>query len=331
MENFVENFSDARAWDGFIARHAGPDGGLLQSWAWGEVQKNFGRRVWRMAELDGKTPVFGWQVIEHRLPLAQRYWYVPRPTKFPISNFKIQNFFNPVVLLAKKENVIFLRVDGGESSVLERFGFTKVTGSVQPLEELIMDVSKKPEELLAAMKQKTRYNIRLAEKHGVQILEEPLNAGGLAVFLPLVLATAARQKIRLHPATYYRAMFDAFSRAGNGRLLVARYQGEPVAAALLVAGNGVLTYLHGGSADAHGEVMAPHLLHWHGIQLAQRMSCRAYNFGGVSETNAAWTGLTRFKQGFCPVTKFTPYVGLCDRPVRKIGYRMYRIGRSVRT
>lgn len=350
MEDFIVNYSDPQVWDQYIASHAGPDGGLLQSWAWGEVQRKFGRRVRRLAARGGGKLVSGWQMIEHRLPFSQRYWYVPRPVEeqgaitanggIPPSYIQQKSgggrskeqglFIGGVITQARKERAIFLRVDGGQNSQLQNFGFRKVAGSVQPPEELLMDVTRKSEVLFSAMKPKTRYNIRLAEKHGVQVSEALFDENGFSIFFALIQATAFRQKIRAHPEPYYRAMFEEFRNAGNGRLLVARFRGQPLAVALVVAFNRVLTYLHGGSSDDHGEVMAPHLLHWHGIQLAQELGCRVYNFGGVSTTDAAWAGLTRFKQGFAPDTRFVQYGGAWERPVRLGWYRMYRIAGKLR-
>lgn len=330
MPDFIADFSDSKAWDDYIARHAGPDGGLLQSWAWGEVQRKFGRRVRRPALLDGARIVMAWQMISHRLPLGWSYWYVPRPAAltYQVSNIKYQDFFRHVISLARTQKAVFIRVDGGESLSRDQFGFRSVPGSVQPQEELIMDVRRSETELLAAMKPKTRYNIRLAEKHGVRVVSLAPDETGFNKFWPLVCSTARRQKIRTHAESYYRAMFTTFGQTGTGNLLVAEMSGRPLAAALVVSFNGVITYLHGGSSDESSELMAPYALHWQVIRFAREQGFRAYNFGGVSSTKPSWTGISRFKQGFAPATPFTAYGGLREQPVKTWLYGMYRVARK---
>jgi len=330
MSDFIANFSDPRLWDSFVAKNAGSDGGLLQSFAWGEVQRRYGRRVWRVAATDGGNVAAGWQVVEQLLPLGQRYWYAPRPIEnfeFRISNFEF--FISRLSALAKKERVTFLRVDAWENSKLADFGFKKISGSGNPLEELHVDVMPDADAILSAMKQKTRYNIRLAQKHGVTVSELPLDDRGFAIFSPLVREMATRQKIRIHPEAYYRAMFSELAAAGVGHLFVASWQGTPLATALLVSYNQVLTYLHGGSADVQGEVMAPHLLHWQAILFAKTLGCKKYNFGGVSEANPAWAGMTRFKHGFAPTAAFTRFGGLYDLPLRPVPYRLYQLAKTL--
>jgi len=329
MENFVENFFDATEWDQYVASHAGPDGGLLQSWAWGEVQRSYGRPVRRLAAVADGRLAAAWQVMAHPLPLGQSYWYVPRPVGEQGAGSREQGFVRDVVTFAKRVGAVFIRVDAGRDFRLGKLGFRKMPGAVQSQEELIVDVRQTADVLMSAMKPKTRYNIRVAEKHGVAVRSLPLNDEGLAQFWLLACATAARQKIRTHPEPYYRAMFAVLSKAGSGHLLVAKHHDPPLAAALLAAHNGVLTYLHGGSAGKSSELMAPHLLHWQAIQLAQRLGCRTYNFGGVSSEQATWAGLTRFKHGFAPNTKFTRYGGLWERPIRQGWYGAYRIGHKI--
>lgn len=329
MSDFISNFSDPQPWDSFIAENSGPDGGLLQSWSWGEVQRKFGRRVRRVALRDGERIVMAWQMISHCLPLGWSYWYVPRPVgnhELGMRNFGF--FLDQIGKLARLERVVFLRVDGGESLPLDQFGFRKVSGSVQPQEELLVNVGQSEAELLSVMKPKTRYNIRLAEKHGVRVVSLAPDEVSFKKFWPLVCATAKRQKIRTHAESYYRAMFTTFGQTGTGNLLVAEMSGRPLAAAFVVSFNGVRTYLHGGSSDESSELMAPYALHWQAIRFARDQGFRAYNFGGVSATKPSWTGISRFKQGFAPATPFTAYGGLRERPVKTWLYGMYRMARK---
>ena len=328
---FDANFSDPAVWDTFVQAHAGPDGGLLQSWLWGEVQQAAGHWVRRIGLQDDQGALCaGWQIITHALPAGFRYWYVPRPVgnhELGIENYGF--FLEQINKLARHERVVFLRVDGGAPALLEQLGFRNVPGAVQPLEELHVNIERTPDELIFAMKPKTRYNIGVAKRHGVTVEERPLgDEAERRTLVSLVQATAARQGIRAHPAGYYHAMGEKLG--DRGHLLVASFQGNPLAAALLVSYHGVLTYVHGGSVERNSEVMPPYLLHWSAMELGQTIGCRVYNFGGVSSSNPGWSGLTRFKVGFSPNTKFVQYGGLQELPVRRAIYRFYRLAQTIR-
>jgi len=329
--------SDKYQWNEFIQRHAINDGGFLQSWEWGEFQKEYGRNVMRAAVMDKNEIAYGWQMIEMTLPLGMKYWYVPRPVKFPISNFQFPIFFEKVIEFAKKEKAIFIRVDGGGDD-LGKFGFKSVDISIQPKEEFIIDITKPAEQLLADMKPKTRYNIRVAEKHGVIIKAPspptPLPIGervavgqvrGIDEFYNLIQKTSERQGIRSHPREYYKKMFEVLCKDGMAKLYAVEYNGKIVAANLMTYFGKMATYLHGGSDDEYKFVMAPYLLQWRSILDAKKEGCQYYNFGGVSLEKKSWEGITRFKTGFSPTTEFTEYGEVWDFPVKGFLYSIYKL------
>src|SRR4030042_4084050 len=132
---------------------------FLQSWEWAEFQKRLCRKIWRL-DLDKEYVL----VIKMNLPLGKSYLYIPR-TDINFDQAKIATLQE----LAKQEKSIFIKIEPVRQN-LSSFNFKKV-GSVQPLQTLLLDLSKSEEELLAQMHQKTRYNIHLAEKRGVKLVE----------------------------------------------------------------------------------------------------------------------------------------------------------------
>ncbi|TSC76141.1 MAG: methicillin resistance protein [Parcubacteria group bacterium Gr01-1014_31] len=317
-KEFVADFSDRAAWDQYVASNAGPDGGLLQSFGWGEVQRAYHRPVRHAAQLENGRLVAGWQLFEHALPFHRRYWYCPRPCSSGQASAALVAGIHGV---ASRAGAVFVRVDAPATLPWSAPGFSSVAGAVQPHEELIIDVHKPMDVLLSAMKQKTRYNIRLAQRHGIRVQSVVPDGAIFEDFWRLLSATAVRQGIRPHPRRYYLEIARTLPEV---HLLTAYGSDIVLACAMLAEFNGVLTFLHGGSTDSQQELMAPYALHAEGIALAQRKKCRAYNFGGVSLTNAAWAGITRFKQGFAPETAFTSYSGLWELPVRPWEYALFR-------
>lgn len=334
--------SDKEHWNEYIRSCHFHDGGFLQSWQWGEFQEACKRRVLRIGEIKDGNIIFGWQAIEMPLLFELKYWYVPRPIQ--ISNFRfspsgglsnegdkfqISDFFSEVITQAKKERVLFLRIDGGEKN-LKKFGFQRTSLSVQPQEELIVDITKSEEALLAEMKPKTRYNVRVAQKHNVEIRSQESGImEKFDQFYELIELTSMRQGIRAYAKEYYRTMLEVLGPDKAARLYTAEYEGKIVAASIMGYFNGVATYLHGGTDDAYKNVMAPYLLHWQAILDAKAQGYTRYNFGGLSSTKKSWEGITRFKTGFSPNTEFAQYAGVWDAPSRRFLYRFYRIAKAV--
>ncbi len=307
----IKEINDKKIWDECVKKNA-TDGGLLQSFDWGEFQKSYGRKVLRLEN--------GWQAIVMPLPFNLRYLYISRPIsdfRFPISD---------LIKAAKKEKAVFVRVDQADEMGLQKFGFRKVGISVQPEEELWLDLQKSEEEILAGMKQKCRYNIKVAEKNGV-IIKSKVQSSKSKVkeLFSLIKMTSARQGIRPHPEKYYEKMVEILSANDEAEIWLGEHQGKVLAGALVTYYNKMATYLHGGSSDEEKNVMAPYLLHWEIIRDAKRRGMQIYNFGGVSETKKNWAGITRFKRGFAPQVEFRKYAEVVDYPVNRFWYGVYRV------
>ncbi len=194
------------------------------------------------------------------------------------------------------------------------------TGQIQPRRTLILDLVRSEEELLSAMKPKTRYNIKVAQKHCVKIDE---GDEYFADFWRLLRQTADRDEFTAHGEDYYRKMLEALSPAGLLRLIAASYDGKVVAANLVVFFGDWCCYLHGASDYACRDKMAPQLLQWETILLAKSLGKKYYDFWGVDERR--WPGVTRFKTGFAPETAFTSYAGAFDLPLNKFWYWIYKL------
>ena len=194
-----------------------------------------------------------------------------------------------------------------------------------------MDITSPEETWLAQMKQKTRYNIRLAEKQGV-IVGFSRAPQDVEIFIELIYATTQRKAIWPHPKAYYRNFFQVFGEP-ECVLALAEHGGQVLAANLLIFFEGAAYYLHGGSSENGRHLMAPFLLQWESMREAKRRGCTLYNFGGVrihakddirSTKYDSWAGITRFKQGFAPQTTPVVFPGTYDIILSPWQYRVYR-------
>jgi len=200
----------------------------------------------------------------------------------------------------------------------------KSAADIQPRRTLVLDLTLSDEELLAQMRQKTRYNIRLAEKKGVRIIR-----GGLKdfpEFWRLMQETGGRDGFRLHEENHYKNLLSG-AESDFIQLFFAEYEGRKVAVALLSIFGRKATYLHGGSDHAYRQAMAPYLLQWEMIRQARAAGAKIYDFYGIDEEK--WPGVTRFKRGFGGEEK--EYPGTFDVIFRPALYACYRLVKRIRS
>lgn len=299
---------------------------FLQSAAWEKFQQSIGRRTWRA---DGNL------VIQHDLPRGFNYLYSPRPESVTSS------WLSGVEEIAKKEKAIFLKIDP-TSHFPPLTSYLKSMNSIQPQKTVILDLQKSEQELLAGMHEKTRYNIRLAERKGVSSIKYPRTKANMVrgrqelsikdekieTFWNLLQETAKRDRFKTHPREHYEKLFTIRDNDFSNELFFARYNNKIMAAVMInfYKSSQTATYLHGASSGEHREVMAPHLLHWSVIKEAKARGFKYYDFGGIDEKR--WPGLTRFKLGFGEERiEYPPSVDIIYRPAL---YRVYRLVRSLR-
>ncbi len=316
-------------------------GEFLQSWQWGEFQERLGYKVIRLGvEVDGQLAA-ATTLIKKNLFFGRNYFYSPRGPviKFKVQSekFKVLNFlFKEIRKVAKKERVVFWRLepnftiqDFSQKMGQIQFKIQK-TIAVQPPKTLILDLDKSEDELLAAMHQKTRYNIRLAKRKGVVVRESRKDE--FEKFWLLLKQTEARDGFRLHPKKYYQEMLAATEQPIKEKnklylkLFLAEYQKEIIAGGIFTFFSQTVTYLHGASANQYRNVMAPHLLQWHLISLAKELGYRHYDFFGINEVK--WPGVTRFKKGFGG--RVVEYPGTFDLIFQPAWYNFYKTGRRIR-
>lgn len=312
--------ADRQRWDAFVSTAEG--GSFLQSWAWGEFQKELGLRYWRLVAEEAENIVDVALVIKHELPMGKSWLYVPGgPLMTPFPSLAGLPF--PANLAGKlqgeKGNAIFMRIDPRLSAFNLGGGWRKAKREVQPKETLVLDLNRSEDELLAGMHAKTRYNIRLAEKKGVTVRFSH-DKKDLESFLQLAQSVSARSPFRYHPPEYYRAILEVLGVGEMLELAVTELDSHPLAVHFLVSFGSTVTYVHGASSSEQREVMAPHLLQWVSIKRAKEQGKRWYDFYGVSPQ---WPGITRFKEGFGGMRR--SYVGAWDYPLSPGWYFLYNL------
>ncbi len=305
-------------WNAFAAGH--PLGGFLQSWEWGEFQEACGREVARVSERNesGALSSAG-MFLRHPLPLGFLL-YSPRG---PVAADR-----GAALRLAKAaaagKSPVFVRIETPfvQKGPDAEDGFLKYLN--QPQNTRVLDLSAGTDALLATFKPKTRYNIRIAERHGVEAREVSPEEG-VKIFVRLSREVEAEGRFHYHADEYYSKM-AAVLGGKMLRVMAAFHGGEPLAAGIFIDFGGTVTYAHGASSKAKKHVMAPYLLHWRAILDALSRGAKKYDLYGVAPTrdeSHPWSGVTRFKAGFAGTE--VSYAAPEDMIVRPAVYRALRL------
>lgn len=301
---------------------------FLQSWEWGEFQKKFGYKVFRIGVEDDGNLLGVATLIKKNIGLGKSYFYCPRGPVFDeirISKFKFriedveELLFEEIKKIAKREKVIFLRyepLDSNRKSKIEN----RKSIDLQPAKTLMLDLRKNEEELLADMHQKTRYNIRLAEKKGVLIIEGGL--GDFDDFWELMNATSNRDGFKIHPKEHYKKLIETEFL----KLYFAKYESKMICTGIFSFFGNTATYLHGASSNEHRNMMAPFLLQWELVRMAKRENKEYYDFYGIDDEK--WPGVSRFKKGFGGFEM--SYPGTYDIVFNGVCYNGYKALRKIR-
>ena len=305
---------DVQRWDELVVATGEPH--VLQSAAWGELRAATGWRVRRFV-LDGGVA----QVLLRSLPLGISVAYAPRgplvaPERLADAIAALRDALRHercASLLCDPE----VPDDAAVRAGLARVGVHASPVFVQPRRTLLMDLSKGDEELLGAMKKKTRQYIHKAEREGVATE----TTTDLARFHRLLRVVAERDRFGIHDLAYFAALADAFSDAMH--VLMARIDGEDVGALLVIRLGDRAWELFGGWSGAHAEQRPFYLLKWRSLMLMQQLGVRRYDMWGLAEGKEL-AGVENFKLGFGG--EVATWIGALETPVTRPLFPLWRFG-----
>jgi len=307
----------------------------LQSWAWGEFRKQTGVGVWRLMETDGKEAGEVFQITWHKIPKTNFFiGYCPKsaiPGKEALEAIKKEAEKKGAVLVKFEPNERNREKEIKKIEVLKKDFSFKEGKPLFTKYTFQLDISLSEEELLKNMHQKTRYNIRLAEKRGVKIVEDNSELG-FEEYWKLTEETTKRQKFFAHTKSYHQKMWQTMIKDGSGYLLKAIFEGKVLTTWVLFELNGVLYYPYGASTEKNREVMASNLMMWEAIRLGKKHGCRMFDMWGslgpVPDSKDPWFGFHRFKQGYGG--ELTEFVGTYDLVVRPTLNQIYMMAEKLR-
>jgi lipid II:glycine glycyltransferase (peptidoglycan interpeptide bridge formation enzyme) len=298
----------------------------LQSQAWGEFRKEWGNKV---VNFDFGQIIF---------------------SKVPYSNFTIGTFIkgskpnkqqlDELKKIAKENKAIFVKIESNyvakdKSEIIKLTNLLHKSGCVRGKTlftptSFWLDLTKSEEELLKSFSSKTRYNIRLAQKHGVTVIEDNSDKA-FEKYLELTRKTVQRQKFYAHSEKYHRLMWQhlhknltAIGQHPIARLLTAKYKNEIITTWIVFVWHDFLYYPYGASSDKYKNVMSNNLMMWEAIKLGKRLDLKTFDLWGREEGK----GFTKFKEGYNP--RVVEFLGSWDLIINPLLYWPYRTAESIR-
>jgi lipid II:glycine glycyltransferase (peptidoglycan interpeptide bridge formation enzyme) len=332
-------------WDAFVAAH--PHGSLLQTTAWARLKNMFGwssRRVW--LRRDGEF-VAGAQILFRSTALGMvRIGYIPHG---PLVDWddaeQVEVLLGQIDQAAYHTRSGFVKLEpllwqaemepAAWESLCEEWELTPTDDTIQPPRTIVVDLRPSLDEIMAAMKSKTRYNIRLSGRKDVTVRRGEME--DVAIFNRLIRATGRRNEFGVHAPEYYRRAYEVFA-PDQVALFIAEYEEKPLAAIMVFAVGEQAAYLYGASSGEERNRMPTYAVQWAAIKWAKARGCTEYDLWGAPDadfetledqfterSDGLW-GVYRFKRGFGGDLRRT--VGAADRVYNSLTYRLYNWRRN---
>ena len=319
-------------WDGWLRNSPG-GGHVLQSYEWGEFKKRLGWRPVRVVlERDGEVVGLGQFLAYDTTPVPGALWYCTKGPWLPWHDEEaVRAFFEGVRDIAGRHGAHTVKI---EPEVLEQeknvknvkyvlceIGFRKARYDLNLKTTLVVDLSLPEEELLAKMKGRTRYNVRLAAKKGIEVVEPEFEEGWEIFYAWMKHTSERKEGYSLRRSRDYlhavaRCMYDT----GQGRLFFAAHEGMPLAGIYVFTFGEKYWYMYGASGDEKRNLKPNYLLQWVVMRWAKEHGLTHYDMVGVpkledlDESSSLW-GVYKFKEGFGG--EISDSLGCYDLPVKR--------------
>lgn len=309
---------------------------IIQSWEWGEFRKSTGLDLVRLGHFEGNKLVKAYQLTFHSVPFFKKnIGYLP---KGPMPD---ADMIKALSDLGKTKNATFIKIEPNvvitENSKLETINKILKLRLVESKKSLftkynfIIDLAKTEEQLVSGFSQKTRYNIRVAQRRGVEVYDS-VDESDFDIYLKLYFETTKRQKYFGHTPIYHKKVWAILKSAGMARVLIAKYQGKPLVAWMLFNFGNTLYYPYGGSSVENRDVMASNLVCFEAIGLGQKMGLKFFDMWGAlgpdADQNDPWFGFHKFKSGYGPIQ--VEYLGTYDLVINAALYNTLNLADKLR-
>lgn len=323
----------------------------LQSYEWGEFREKTGVKVIRRGFFEKGKLVKGFTFTLHKIPKTPfNIGYLPK------GDLPDEDLINELQKIGKEEKCIFIQLEPNvikanttksineNSNFIENFKlkiknfilvpaahplFTKYT--------FVLDLTKSEEELLKSMHPKARYNIRVAGKHGVEIVEDN-SIKAFEEYWRLMQQTTSRQNFYAHTKEYHKIQWETFREKKENKnsleshLLLAKYHEKILTAWVLFIFKDTLYYPYGASSSENREVMSSNLIMWEAIRFGKKLGLKKFDMWGAlgsdPDRKDPWYGFHNFKEKYGP--EHVEFIGSYDLVINPVLYQGYKFADKLR-
>lgn len=306
---------------------------LMQSTKWTKVKSNWD---WEAVYVEDNGSIVGaMTILIQKISFGNyTFMYAPRGPVCDINNTEVVNeLLKEVDILAKRHKAYLFKFDPAikyNEEIITKYRKLglKVYGKnvdkdklIQPLHDAVLSIESKTEDvLLKEFSEKTRYNIRLSERKGVEVYYSN-SKEDLKTFYEIYKITTIRDNIGCRPYEYFERMLDAYSE-DEIRIYISKHENDKLSAAIATNFGKELFYLYGASSNVKRNLMPNYAMQWAMIKWGLETKCKKYNFGGILNMDPS-NGLFKFKNGFCKKEGITEYIGEIDKVYNKMVYFLY--------
>jgi len=301
----VQEITDREQWDSFVSRAR--TGHLMQSYQWGELMKRDGHRIARVGVLEEGKLVAAALAVIFSLPYVQAPWlYVLRgPVVDDSTSPALPLLINELHRIAQQKHAVLLKVEPhveegapGWQKVLRPLGFQANPIPTHVRRSWLLDITVPEQKLLAGMKRSWRYNIKVAERGGIQV-KQASTPEELAAFYSVYQQTSQRDDFTILPLKHYSDILELFG--SDAALFLAEHEGETLVGHLLIRYGDWCWDMFGATSESHRNLKPGYLLHWKTFLWAKAQGCAVYDFRGIPEIlepgEEMWN-VYEYKRGF---------------------------------
>ena len=334
------NDMNKKEYEEFLQKHDRCN--FQQSLEWAKVKTSWENEVVLVKDNEGNV-LASLSILIRKIPIFGNLMYSPRGPVCDIHNKEVLlELTEGIKQVAKKYKAFVIKIEPDIKSNDKEFRQIitelkyKIKDDAKNFNEEInpryvfrLDIKgKSEEEVLQGFHQKTRYNLKLAVKKGVEIKEG--SKEDLKNFYNIMVETGERDKFLIRPLEYFEQMYDSLAPQ-HMKLLMAYHEKTPIAGIILIMYGNKTWYLYGASSNKYRNIMPNYLLQWEGIKRAIQDKKDIYDFRGVSgvvDENHPQYGLYRFKKGFG--AEFTEFIGEIYIAFKPLVYGLYKIADKIR-
>ncbi len=310
----------------------------LQTFEWGQFREKTGVKVIRRGQTTQQGVLNPYQITIHQTPgFPYLIGYLPK------GDFPSHELQEDLKVTGKNKKLSFVQIEPNVIKGGQTFG-SELRPSFHPLftkYTFLIDLTRSEDELLANMKQKTRYNVRIAEKKGVNFIIDNSDEA-FAQYLKLTNETTKRQKFYAHDEDYHKKMWETLRADSNDKfdpnrlqahLLTANFNKKTLATWVLFTFKETLYYPYGASSSEFREVMASTGIAWAAIKYGKSLGLKKFDMWGAANVpdpapDDPYYGFHHFKEGFGAT--LTEFVGSFDFVINPLNYRLLTMADKIR-